>query len=437
MGFEEKNYELETVLLHGGQEPDPTTGSRAVPIYQTSSYVFENTEHARKLFGLEEEGHIYSRIGNPTVEVLEKRIALAEGGVGALATASGMAAIAYSILNIAGSGDHIVAASNLYGGTYNLFNSTLSKYGIGVTFVDPTDPKNFKAAIQSNTKAVFGEIIGNPSLHVLDVEAVSDIAHAAGIPLIVDNTFATPYVSRPFNFGADIVVHSATKWIGGHGSTIGGLIVDSGQFDWTNGNFPEFVEPDPGYHGLRYGLDLGRTGYITKARTQLLRDFGAALSPFSAFLILQGFETLHLRVKAHNDNAKKVAEHLSQHPLVSWVNYPGLKNHPSHELADYYLSNGYGSIVVFGIKGGLEAGKTFIDNLSLWSQLANVGDAKSLVIHPASTTHQQLSGDDLIKAGVTEDLVRLSVGIENVNDLLKDIDQALEKSKDKHPKLVV
>lgn len=426
-----KNYGVETVLLHGGQEPDPVTGSRAVPIHQTTSYVFNDSDHARKLFALEEEGNIYTRIGNPTTDVLEQRIAQLEGGVGALATSSGMAATAFSILNIAGAGDHIVAAANLYGGTYNLFSTTLPKYGIQVTFVDPTDPAGFKAAIQDNTKAIFAEIIGNPSLHVLDVEAVSDIAHQSGIPLIVDSTFATPFVCQPIKWGADIVVHSATKWIGGHGNSIGGLIVDGGNFDWTGGKFPGFTEPDQSYHGIRYGIDVEKAGYITKARVQLLRDFGSCLSPFNAFLLLQGLETLHLRIKAHSENAEKIATYLVDHSDVEWVTYPGLESHPSHQLAKKYLKNSFGSIVNFGIKGGRDSGAHFINALSLWSHLANVGDAKSLVIHPASTTHQQLNAEELVKTGVTEDLVRLSVGIESIDDLTQDLEQALKKANEK------
>jgi len=420
-----ENQKLETIAVHGGQVPDPTTGSRAVPIYQTSSYVFESTEHARKLFALEEEGNIYTRIMNPTTDVLEKRVATLEGGVGALAVASGASAITLSILNIAGAGDEIVASSDLYGGTYNLFAVTLPKFGIKVKFIDGTDPENFRAAITPNTKALYGEIIGNPSLNVLDVEAVAAIAHENGIPLIIDNTFATPLTCRPIQWGADIVVHSATKWLGGHGTAIGGIIVDGGNFDWSQGKFPEFTTPDESYHGIRYAHDIGRAAYITKLRVQLLRDIGASLSPFNAFLILQGIETLHLRIRQHQQNAEKVAAFLSKHPKVSWVSYPGLADHPSHETAKKYLENGFGSIIVFGIQGGREAGAAFIDSLKLWSHLANVGDAKSLVIHPASTTHQQLSKEALEATGVTEDLVRLSVGIENADDLIKDLEQAL------------
>ncbi|GGE48417.1 O-acetylhomoserine aminocarboxypropyltransferase [Pullulanibacillus camelliae] len=419
---------LETLAVHGGQEPDPVTGARAVPIYQTTSYNFRDTDHAQKLFALEEPGNIYTRIMNPTTDVLEKRIALLERGVGALATSSGMAAITLAILNIAHAGDHIVAATDLYGGTYNLFATTLPNYGIDVTFVDSTNPDHFKAAIQPNTKALYGEIIGNPSLNVLDIENVADIAHEAGIPLIVDSTFATPYVCRPIEWGADIVIHSATKWIGGHGTSIGGLVIDGGKFDWNNPKFPGFIEPDESYHGIRYAQDIGEAAFITKLRVQLLRDVGASLSPLNAFLILQGLETLHLRITAHNRNAEKVVEFLQAHPQVEWVSHPSLKAHPSHALAEKYFDKAYGSIVIFGIKGGREAGRKVIDSVSLWSHLANVGDAKSLIIHPASTTHQQLNAEDLLKTGVTEDLIRLSVGIESVEDLIRDLKQAFEQN---------
>lgn len=418
-------YNLETVLLHGGQSPDPTTGSRAVPIYQTTSYVFHNTEHAQSLFSLDEPGNIYSRIGNPTVDVFEKRMALLEDGVAAVATSSGMSAIALSILNIASAGDEIIAATNLYGGTYNLFAVTLPRYGIQVKFVDPTDPENFREAITDRTKGIFSEIIGNPSLHVLDVEAVADIAHENGIPLIIDNTFATPYTCKPLQWGADIVVHSATKWIGGHGTAIGGVVIDGGRFNWNSEKFPNFIEPDRSYNGLRYAVDFGTLAFSTKLRVQLLRDFGACLSPQNAFLLLQGIETLHLRVQKHNDNAKELAQYLVDHPAVEWVNYAGLEDHPSKALADKYLQNGYGSIVNFGIKGGREAGRKLIDNVALWSHVANVGDAKSLIIHPASTTHQQLSAEELTLTGVTEELIRLSVGIESVEDLQNDLDRAI------------
>ncbi|MFS0820250.1 PLP-dependent aspartate aminotransferase family protein [Bacillus sp. 1P02SD] len=419
-----ETYDDETILLHGGQSPDPTTGSRAVPIYQTSSFVFHNTDHAQSLFSLDESGNIYSRIGNPTVDVLEKRIALLEDGVAAVATSSGMAAIALSIMNVAQAGDEIVAASNLYGGTYNLFAVTLPKYGIKTHFVDPTDPENFRKAITPKTKAVFAETIGNPSLHVLDIEAVSAIAHENGVPLIIDNTFASPYVCKPIQFGADIVVHSATKWIGGHGTTIGGLVVDGGRFNWNSEKFPGFTEPDQSYNGIKYANEFGTLAFSTKLRVQLLRDFGSSLSPHSAFLLIQGLETLHLRIEKHNENALKVAKFLKDHPAVEWVSYPGLEEHPAHELAKKYLRTGFGSIVNFGIKGGRETGKKVINNIALWSHVANVGDAKSLIIHPASTTHQQLSPEELVKTGVSEELIRLSVGIESYRDLVNDLDQA-------------
>lgn len=418
------NFDPETLVLHGGSEPDPTTGSRAVPIYQTTSYVFNNTDHAQALFALAEPGNIYTRIGNPTVDVLEKRIALLEGGVGAVATSSGMAAITMTIMNVASAGDEIVAATNLYGGTYNLFATTLPRYGIKVRFVDIDNPDDIRRAITSKTKAVFAEIIGNPSLQVLDIESVAKVAHEGNIPLIVDNTFATPYKCKPIEWGADIVIHSATKWIGGHGTTIGGLIVDGGRFDWNHEKFPTFTEPDSSYNGIRYAQDLGNVAFITKLRVQLLRDFGACLSPHSAFLLLQGLETLHLRIEKHNDNAKEIANYVKDHPQVEWVSYPGLNNHKSHQLAKKYLKNGFGSMVVFGIKGGRAAGRKFIDNVKLWSHVANVGDAKSLIIHPASTTHQQLTAEQLKETGVTEDLIRLSVGIESIRDLKADLDYA-------------
>ncbi|MGN8645370.1 PLP-dependent aspartate aminotransferase family protein [Gracilibacillus sp. HCP3S3_G5_1] len=426
--FKGSTYDPETIHLHGGQAPDPTTGSRAVPIYQSTSYVFHDTEHAERLFALDEPGNIYSRIGNPTVDVFEKRMALLEDGVAAVATASGMSAITLSILNLASAGDEIVAGVNLYGGTYNLFNVTLPRYGITVTFVDPTDPENFKAAITDKTKAVYGEIIGNPGLQVLDVERVSEIAHDAGIPLIIDNTFATPFGCKPITLGADIVVHSATKWIGGHGTSIGGVIIDGGRFNWNSEKYPAFTEPDPSYNGIRYAVDFGTLAFITKVRVQLLRDFGAALSPFNAFQLLQGLETLHIRVERHNQNALELAKHLNEHEAVEWVRYPGLESHPSHELAKRILNNGYGSIIVFGIKGGRDAGRDLINNVALWSHVANVGDAKSLIIHPASTTHQQLTKEELEQTGVSEELVRLSVGIESVRDIKNDLDQALVKA---------
>ncbi|WP_010097674.1 O-acetylhomoserine aminocarboxypropyltransferase/cysteine synthase family protein [Ornithinibacillus scapharcae] len=417
----------ETTLLHGGQSPDPTTGARAVPIYQTTSYVFRDTEHAQNLFGLKESGNIYSRIMNPTVDAFEQRVALLEDGVAAVGTSSGMAAITLAILNIAGAGDEIIADSNLYGGTYNLFAKTLPKYGIIVRFVDGTKPEEIEKAITDKTKAVFGEIITNPSLNVFDVEAVASISHQYGIPLIIDNTFGTPFLSKPLTWGADIVVHSATKWIGGHGTSIGGVVVDGGRFDWNQERFPEFTEQDESYNGLRY-VDVGPAAFATKLRVQLLRDIGASLSPQNAFLLLQGLETLHLRMERHCANAITVAEYLEQHPAVAWVNFPGLPSHPSHSLAKKYLNGSYGSMITFGIKGGRESGSKVIDSVNLFSHVANVGDAKSLIIHPASTTHQQLSAEDLIKSGVSEDLIRLSIGIESVDDIIDDLEQAIESA---------
>ncbi|HHV99116.1 MAG TPA: homocysteine synthase [Clostridiaceae bacterium] len=424
----ERKWNFDTLQVHAGQKPDPTTGSRAVPIYQTTSYVFNNTEHAANLFALKELGNIYTRIMNPTTDVFEQRIAALEGGVGALAVASGSAAITYAILNIAGAGDEIVSASTLYGGTYNLFSTTLPKLGITTRFVDPDDPENFRKSINSKTKAVYIETIGNPGINIIDIEAVANIAHENGLPLIIDNTFGTPYLIRPIEFGADIVVHSATKFIGGHGTSIGGVIVDSGKFDWAgSGRFPGLTEPDPSYHGLKYVEALGPLAYITKVRVQLLRDTGAALSPFNAFLFLQGLETLSLRVERHVSNTKKVVEFLLEHPMVSWVNYPSIKGNKYYELAQKYLPKGAGSIFTFGIKGGIEAAKKFIDNLELFSLLANVADAKSLVIHPASTTHSQLTEEEMRSAGVTPDQIRLSIGIEDPDDLIYDLDQALKK----------
>ncbi|WP_108670638.1 O-acetylhomoserine aminocarboxypropyltransferase/cysteine synthase family protein [Peribacillus acanthi] len=424
----EKNYRFETLSIHGGLQEDPVTGARAVPIYQSNAYLFRDTDHAANLFGLKEPGYIYTRIHNPTTTVFEERVALLEGGIGALAVSSGMAAITLAILNIAGAGDEIVAASALYGGTYNLFATTLPKYGIKVKFVDPEQPENFRQAITPNTKAIFAETIGNPSLHVLDIEKVAEIAHESGIPLIIDNTFATPYLCRPIEHGADIVIHSATKWLLGNGTTLGGIIVDGGNFDWNSPKFPGFTEPDPSYNNIVYAQAIGAAAYIIKARVQLLRDLGPALSPFNAFQFNLGLETLHVRIKEHIANTKKVVEYLKAHPAVKWVLYPGDDQHPGKVLADKYLPKGAGAVVVFGIEGGREAGATLINSAKLWSHVANVGDAKSLIIHPASTTHQQLSPDELKTTGVTEDLVRLSVGIENVEDLIEDLEQAIEKA---------
>jgi O-acetylhomoserine (thiol)-lyase len=425
----EKNYKFDTLQVHAGQKADPTTGSRAVPIYQTTSYVFNNVEHAANLFALKEFGNIYTRIMNPTTDVLEQRVAALEGGVGALAVASGSAAITYAILNIAGAGDEIIAAGTLYGGTYNLFNTTLPKYGINTRFVDSDDPENFRKEINSRTKALYIETIGNPGINLTDIEAVAAIAHESGLPLIVDNTFGTPYLIRPFEHGADIVVHSATKFIGGHGTSIGGIIVDGGKFDWAgSGRFPGLTEPDPSYHDISYTEAFGAAAFILKARVQLLRDTGACISPFNAFLLLQGLETLSLRVERHVSNAKRIAEFLLSHPQVAWVNYPSLEGNKYNALAQKYLPKGAGSIFTFGIKGGVEAGKRFIDSLEIFSLLANVADAKSLVIHPASTTHAQLSEEDQRLAGVAPDMIRLSVGIEDVEDLINDLDQALRKT---------
>jgi len=394
MADEVKFNGFETLALHAGQQSDPTTGARAVPIYQTTSYQFKDTDHAARLFGLQEFGNIYTRIMNPTTDVLEQRIAALEGGIGALALASGQAAETLAILNIAGAGDNIVSSTDLYGGTYNLFRHTLPKIGITTRFVDARDYEGFRNAIDSRTKAFFLELIGNPRLDILDLEKIAGIAHEQGVPVIVDSTTATPYLCKPFEWGADIIVHSATKYIGGHGTSIGGLLVDSGKFDWTQGRFPEFTEPDPSYHGLVYSQALGPLAYIIKARVQGLRDTGASLSPFNAFLLQQGLETLGLRVERHSQNALAVAKHLKEHPKVAWVNYPGLPEHPTYALAQKYLPKGQSGLLGFGISGGKPAGKIFIDNLKLFSHLANIGDAKSLAIHPASTTHSQLTPEE-------------------------------------------
>ncbi len=423
----EQDYKLETLALHAGHTPDQETLARAVPIYQTTSYVFKSTEHAANLFALAEPGNIYTRIMNPTNDVLEKRLAALEGGVGALAVASGQAATTLSILNLASSGDEIVATTDLYGGTYNLFHYTLPKMGIHVKFADPSDPQALADAITDKTRAIYGETIGNPKLAVLDMEMIANVAHDAGIPLIIDNTTPTPYLLRPGDYGADIIVHSTTKFLGGHGTSIGGVIVDMGNFDWANGKFPEFTEPDPSYHGLRIYEVLGNMSYIVKARIQLLRDLGPAASPFNAFLTLQGIETLHLRMERHSENAQKVAEYLESHDKVTWVLYPGLPSHETYELGKRYFPRGYGAIVGFGIQGGMEAGRKFIDNLELFSHLANIGDAKSLAIHPASTTHQQLSPEEQLETGVTSDFVRLSVGLEHIDDIIEDIEQAIAR----------
>ncbi|MED4263156.1 homocysteine synthase [Priestia megaterium] len=424
-----KPFRPETQAIHSGQQLDPATFSRAVPIYQTSSFGFKDTEHAASLFNLSEQGYIYTRIVNPTTDVFEQRIAELEGGVGALGVASGQSATTFSILNIASAGDEIVSASSLYGGTYNLFSSTLPKLGITVKFVNADNPENFRSAITSKTKAIYAESVGNPQGNVLDIEAAADIAHEHGIPLIIDNTVPSPYLLRPIDFGADIVVHSATKFLGGHGTAIGGVIVDSGKFDWeASGKFPDLTTPDPSYHGLVYTEAAGEAAYITKARVQLLRDIGAALSPFNSFLLLQGVETLHLRLERHSENALKVAKFLGQHELVEWVNYAGLPSHPSYSLAQKYLPKGQGAILTFGVRGGKNAAAKLIDSVQLFSHLANIGDSKSLIIHPASTTHQQLSKDEQKASGVTPELIRLSVGTEAIDDLLEDLDYALKAS---------
>lgn len=423
---EERKLSLETLAVHAGQEIDPTTLSRAVPLYQTTSYGFRDADHAANLFALKEFGNIYTRIMNPTTDVFEQRIAALEGGAGALATASGSAAISFSILNIAGAGDEIVSSSSLYGGTYNLFSTTLPKLGIKVKFVDSDNPENFRSAITDKTKAIFAETIGNPQGNVLDIEAVAAIAHEHGLPLIVDNTFPSPYLLRPIEFGADIVVHSATKFIGGHGTSIGGVIVDSGKFDWkASGRFPGLTEPDPSYHGVVYTEAVGPIAYIIKARVQLLRDLGASISPFNSWMLLQGLETLHLRLERHSQNALKVAQFLEAHDAVEWVSYSGLPSHPSYALAQKYLPKGQGAILTFGIKGGSDAGRKVIENVKLFSHLANVGDSKSLIIHPASTTHQQLSEEEQHSAGVTPELLRLSIGTESIDDILYDLEQAI------------
>lgn len=420
-------YGFTTRQLHAGQKPDPTTGSRAVPIYQTTSYQFKSTEHAANLFALKELGNIYTRIMNPTTDVLEQRIADLEGGVAALATSSGHAAQAQAIFTLLGAGDHIVSSSRLYGGTYNQFKYTFTKLGIETTFVDPSDPSNFEKAIRPNTKILYGETLGNPDIAVFPFEEVAEIANKHKIVLFIDNTFATPYLFRPFEWGANVVVHSTTKFIGGHGTSIGGVIVDGGNFDWRSGRYPNFSEPDPSYHGLVYAdlVGMGLPPFAIKARVHVLRDIGGCQSPFNSWQTIQGIETLSLRIERHVQNTQAVAEYLEKHPKVSWVKYPGLKSHPDYERARKYLPKGAGAILGFGVKGGLEAGRKFIENLQLFSHLANVGDARSLAIHPASTTHSQLSETDQISAGVSPDFIRLSVGIEDIDDILWDLNQAL------------
>jgi len=425
---QESNYRIETLALHAGQEVDSDTRSRAVPIYQTSSYVFKDTDHAANLFALREFGNIYTRLMNPTTDVLEKRLAAMEGGVGGLAFSSGMAAITASVLNICRAGQHFVSASSLYGGTYTLFSQTFPKLGIDVTFVDPSDPQNFAKAIKDNTRFLYIESIGNPKNNIIEYEEVVKIARDNGMPVICDNTVTSPVLFRPIEYGIDIIVHSCTKVIGGHGNGIGGAIVDSGKFDWTNGRYPEMTEPDPSYHGVLYVESFGELAYIIKARTQFLRDLGGCMSPFNAFLFLQGLETIHLRVARHCENALKLAEYLEGHNSVEWVNYPGLKSHPDYELAMKYMPAGQGAILGFGIKGGKEAGAKFINSVKLASHLANVLDSKTLVIHPATTTHQQLSDEEQLSAGVTPEYVRVSVGTEHIDDIIADVGQALKAS---------
>ena len=425
---EKFDFGFNTQMLHAGQVPDPTTGSRAMPIYQTSSYVFEDTDHAAHLFALNKFGNIYTRIGNPTTAAFEERIAALEGGVGGLACASGQAGQLTAIATLLQAGDEMVSSNTLYGGTYNQFALTFKRFGIKVHFVDAADPENFRRAITPKTKLCYGEIIGNPKADIFDIQAVADIAHEHKLPLIIDNTFATPYLCRPFEHGADIVVHSATKFIGGHGTSIGGVIVDGGTYPWDNGTFPEMVEPSPGYHGMRYWETFGNFAFILKARVEIMRDLGACMSPFNAFLFLQGLETLSMRMDRHVENAKAVAEWLNDHAAVPWVNYAGLPDNPFYERSQKYLPKGPGAIFTFGIKGGREAGKNFINAVKLHSHLANVGDAKSLIIHPASTTHQQLTDEEQIESGISPDMIRISVGLEDIDDILWDLDQAFHAS---------
>ena len=419
-------YHPDTLALHAGYDPDPTTGSRAVPIYYTTSYRFKDSDHAARLFALQEFGNIYTRIMNPTTDVFEKRIAALEGGVAALAVASGQAAETVALLTILKSGDEFVSTSRLYGGTYNLFKVTLPRMGITAHFPESDDPDAIRAALTPKCRAIYLETIGNPKLNIPDLDAIAAVADQAGIPLIVDNTAATPVLCNPLAHGAHIVVHSATKFIGGHGQAIGGVIVDGGTFPWDNGNFPEFTEPNPGYHGMKFWETFGNISYILKARVELLRDLGPALSPFNASSFIQGLETLRLRMPRHSANGLAMAQHLSNHPKVTWVSYPGLPDDPSHALAKRYLKGGFGALVTFGVEGGLEAGRKLIDNVKLWSLLANMGDTRSLIIHPASTTHQQLSAEDRAASGVTDDMVRLSVGLEHIDDIVADLDRAFD-----------
>jgi O-acetylhomoserine (thiol)-lyase len=427
----DRKFSFETLALHAGQIPDPATGARAVPLYQTTSFVFDSAEHAASLFNLQTFGNVYTRLSNPTTAVFEERVAALENGRAALATASGLAAQMTAILAILKEGDEIVSASTLYGGTIGQFGAGFERMGIRTHFVDPEDPENFRRALTSKTKLLYAETLGNPLINVLDIEAVAKIAHDAGLPLMIDNTIPSPYLCRPFDFGADIVVHSATKYMGGHGTSMGGVIVESGKFNWANGNFPEMTEPSRGYHGVRFYETFGDFGYTMKARMEVLRTFGPAIAPFNAWMLLQGLETLHVRMDRHVANAQKVAEFLEVHELVSWVSYPGLKANKYHALAKKYLPRGASAVMAFGVKGGLAAGEKFIEAAQFMSHLANIGDAKTLIIHPGSTTHRQLSEEEQVKAGVSPDMIRLSVGIENVDDILWDLDQALAASQKK------
>ncbi|MEX2263995.1 MAG: O-acetylhomoserine aminocarboxypropyltransferase/cysteine synthase family protein [Bryobacteraceae bacterium] len=424
----DRKFGFATNALHAGQKPDPATNARAVPIYQTTSYVFNDTDHAAELFALKQFGNVYTRLMNPTTGVFEERMAMLEGGVAALGVASGQSAQFLALSSLLGPGDEIVAASTLYGGTYTQFDISFRRLGYQTTFVEPDDPENFRRAITPRTRVLYGETIANPRMNVLDIEAVAKIAHEANVPLMIDNTFASPYLCRPIEHGADIVVHSTTKFIGGHGTSIGGVIVDSGRFPWDKGDFPHITEPSPGYHGLKFYETFGNLAYIIKARVEGLRDFGPCLSPFNSFLFLQGLETLKLRMECHVQNTDAVAQYLCSHPAVTWVNYPSLPSSPYRELAKKYLPRGAGAVLTFGIRGGLDPGRKFINSVKLFSHLANVGDAKSLVIHPASTTHSQLSSKERLECGISDDTVRLSVGIEDIDDILWDLGQALEAS---------
>jgi O-acetylhomoserine (thiol)-lyase len=420
---------FDTLSLHAGQQPDPATGARAVPIYQTTSFVFEDVDHAAALFNLERAGHIYSRISNPTVAVFEERMAALEGGVGAVATASGQAALHLAVATLMGAGGHIVASSRLYGGSHNMFTHTLPRFGITTTTVDPRNPAEFAKAVRPETRLLFAETLGNPGLEVLDIKAVADVAHAHGLPLMIDSTFSTPYLNRPIEWGADLVMHSATKFIGGHGVAIGGVVIDGGRFDWTaSGKFPTLTEPYAGYHGLAFADEFGPAAFIMRARTEGLRDFGASMSPQTAFYLLQGLETLPVRMARHVANAEAIATFLAKHPAVGWVKYPGHESHGDHALARKQFPKGVGAMMSFGVKGGRAAGRKVIERMRLFSHLANVGDAKSLIIHPGSTTHQQMSAEELARAGIGEDLVRLSIGLEDPQDLIEDLDQALKAS---------